>query len=248
MYSSTSVTLIADSFAKVRYITDFFEIIIKPFSSEEKNETFRVTLDNSKKYEAEKLYVFFKFMVLMKKSKSAFGRFDSKKLPNLDFGITVFSFETDYRDILHLFEDVLLLKKEFNLTESLLVSVEEILAASRSITSVASIFKQDMLEYGIAFDEISPRAEFNKKSAAVFMVHTQIGEFVLYIVMVITGFLQKNIDEEKIFIQSTNYRVERKFCLKKEDFDKTAIIELLNEIEDKYESEYQLLVGYDKDK
>ena len=244
LYNSPFNAMVPDNFKKMRVEGEFFDLVFNPYTG---YASYSFSFGEGVRLEVKKFRDALKLLNLLTASgKKIFAELIFESLPKLEFAVGGSEKDFDFSDELKALDCAVNILSEFDVTETVDISFDEILRYGTQICQMDSMSGSSLnmfkVEFGVDGEGYNP----HKKTACIFLVTTPIGSHVFGFILVLTGMVEE-IEDGRFMLISDDVTIERRIVS-----DRDAVISnedlasIIEEIEIKYDSEFSVVTMFEK--
>lgn len=242
VYTSPFNNSIHREFVKIRIVGSNFEILLHPFTGK---IHFKCSID-TEPTEIRLLHSLLRLMLVFEKiDQSTCMRLCIEGFPDFAFRASgkdsVKKFNINTADLANAAKAANMLISEFEITETVDATLDELQKESSNLQGMATIFSQENMRWRSVFAGESLATIPDKKLAAVCFASARIGEYAVGLFLVTCG-KPKKVAEGHYLETSECHLEDRMVSERGKFFDCDEQIRLLQKIIDRYQDDYQLSV------
>jgi len=244
LYSSPFNVMVPNKFKKMRVEGEFFDLMFNPYTG---YASYAFSFGEGVRLEVEKFRNALKLLNLLGSSgKKIFAELIFESLPKLEFEVGGSEKDFDFSDELKALDCAVNILSEFDVTEAVDISLDEILLYGTQICQMDSMLRSSPNMFKVEFGVDGEGYDPHKKTACIFLVTTPIGSHVFGFILVLTGMVEE-IEEERFRLISDDVTIERRIVSDRDSVisneDLASIIEV---IETKYDSMFSVVTMFKK--
>lgn len=237
-------SMVPKEFRKMRVQGEFFDLKFNPFTGD---ASYSFSFGEGVRMELRKFRDAVKLITLLSSSgKNLFAELKFEGFPKLDFGVGRKSQEVDLNEELKALEAANNLAKDFEITEPIDISLEEVIKYKLVICQLAGLVEQKPKGFKIEFGIDGDGFDEEKDVACIFLVNAPIGSHILGIIFVVVGPVLK-IENDRYRLLASDAIIEHRIISERDEtIDNEDLVSLFESVEEKYKSNYSVVTMFDK--
>lgn len=244
VYVSPFNAMVPDELKKMRVEGEFFDLQLNPYTGA---ATYSFSFGKGIRLELRKFRDAIQLLNLLSSSgKKVAADLVTDELPKLEFSVGCKDQEFDFSNELKALNSAVRILSEFDITEIVDISFDEVVKHQTHICQLDEIFKSspDLLrvEFGVEGGDYDSQ----KETACIFLITAPIESHVFGVILSVIGNVA-NIDGGRFRLIAKDIVVEQKIVSGKDEFySNEDLLSVIESIERKYEDEYSVVTFFDK--
>jgi len=244
LYISPFNAMVPEKLWKMRVEGDFFDFKFNPYTG---SADYSFSFGEGVRLEIRMFRDAIKLLSLLRSSsKKIFAELIFEGFPKLEFQVGCSDDNFDFSKELNALESAVKILSEFDTTEIIDTSFEEISRYSTEICQMEGIFGSSpvlfKVEFGVDGDGFDP----TKDTVCIFLVTAPIGSHIFGIILVFIGAVEK-IENGQFGLITKDVVIEKKIISEKDDSIRNEdLVAAIEEVEKKYERDYSVVTMFDK--
>tara|TARA_B100002003_G_scaffold245652_2_gene273809 strand:- start:1903 stop:3462 length:1560 start_codon:yes stop_codon:yes gene_type:complete len=244
-YNSPLNITVPDELKKIRIEGEFFDIKLTPRTGE---ASYLFSFDAGMRLEVKRFRDVIRLLKLLSSSeKRLIAELIFEGFPKFEFAIGCNEQEFKLSKELKSLDSAMKIISEFEITEFVDISFDEILRHGDQITQMEEMLNTVVfsnLEFEVDGDGYDYDA--SKETACLLLFTIPIGSYIFGVVIVLTGYVEE-IDNGRFRLLTKNAVVEQKIVSEKDDFiSNEDLVSIFETIEKRYEEDYSVITMFDK--
>lgn len=241
LYTSPLSSALPEEYLKLRVKGDFFDLIISPHLNK---ANYKFILLDDVRQDIRKFRDAIKVLDMLHHSgKTIYLSLNFEDLPEYKLNLSCEYSEDCYPEVV-VFEMAVKLLSEFNVTDTVYVTLEDILKVKQKIQLMVGLLAPNLKNVSMKFSLDNQNFNADNKAAFIHVEKVQIDNLLLVAVIVFIGSVTE-MSGSQYKIEANETRLEKKMVLERDTFtDQYLVVETIKNIENKYKKDYSVIAGY----
>lgn len=244
VYVSPFNAMVPDELKKMRVEGEFFDFKLNPYTG---SATYSFSFGEGIRLEIRKFRDAIKLMNLLSSSgKKVAAELITDELPKLEFSVGCKDQEFDFSDELKALNSAVRILSEFDVTELVDITLDEITKYQTQICQLGEIFSSSPGLFRIEFGVEGGDYDSQKETACIFLITAPVGSHIFGVILSAIGSVE-SIDDGRFRLIAKDIVVEQKIVSEKDGFIANEdLVAAIESIEHKYDNEYSVVTFFDK--
>lgn len=244
LYISPFNAMVPKELWKMRVEGDFFDLKFNPYTG---SANYSFSFGGGVRLEIRSFRDAIKLLSLLGSSaKKLFAELIFKGFPKLEFQVGCSDKNFDFSKELNAIESAVKLLSEFDVTELVDTSFEEISRYSAEICQMESMLGSSPGLFKVEFGVDGEGFDSTKEAACIFLVTAPIGSHIFGAILVLIGSVGA-IEKEQFRLITEEVVIEKKIISAQDDSIRNEdLVAAIEEIEKKYVNDYSVVTMFDK--
>ncbi|WXG54961.1 MAG: hypothetical protein RNU03_09910 [Candidatus Sedimenticola sp. (ex Thyasira tokunagai)] len=244
LYNSPFNVMVPDNLKKMRVEGEFFDLKINPYTGA---ASYSFSFGEGVRLEVKKFRDAIKLLNLLGSSgKKIFAELIFEGLPKLEFGVGCSEQEFDFSDELKALDCAVKLISEFDVTDTVDISFEEISRHETQICQMHGTLESSPNLFKVEFGVDGDGYDSGNQSACIFLVTTPIGSHIFGVILVLTGNVEE-IEDDRFRLITNDVVLEKRIVSERDEvIPNEALVAAIEKIEEKYDTEFSVVTMVDK--
>jgi len=244
VYISPFNDMVPDELKKMRIEGEFFDLKLYPYTGA---ATYSFSFGEGIRLELRKFRDAIQLLNLLSSSgNKVAAELVTDELPKLEFSVGCKDQEFDFSDQLKALNSAARLLSEFDITELVDISFDEVTKYQTQICQLEGIFTSSPGLFRIEFGVEGGDYDSQKETICIFLITSPVGSHILGVILSVIGSVE-SIDSGRFRLIPKDIVVEQKIVSEKDGIiSNEDLIAAIESIEHKYNSEYSVVTFFDK--
>ena len=244
VYVSPFNAMVPDELKKMRVEGELFDFKLNPYTG---SATYSFSFGEGIRLEVRKFRDAIQLMNLLSSSgKKVAAELITDELPKFEFFVGCKDQEFDFSDELKALNSAVRILSEFDVTELVDITFDEITKYQTQICQLEEIFRSSPGLFRIEFGVEGGDYDSQKETVCLFLITAPVGSHIFGVILSVIGSVE-NIDGGRFRLIAKEIVVEQKIVSEKDGFiSNEDLVAAIESIEHKYDDEYSVVTFFDK--
>lgn len=244
VYISPFNAMVPDELKKMRVEGEFFDLNLNPYTGA---AIYSFSFGEGIRLELRKFRDAIQLLSLLSSSgKEVAAELVTDDLPKFEFAVGCADQEFDFSDELKALNSAVRILSEFDVTEHVDISFDEVTTYQAQICQLEEIFKSSPGLFRIEFGVEGGGYDSQKETACIFLITTPIGSHIFGVILSVIGSIE-SIEDGRFRLIARDIVVEQKIVSEKDEFiPNDDLVAAIESIEEMYDSEYSVVTFFNK--
>lgn len=244
VYVSPFNAMVPDELKKMRVEGEFFDLKLNPCTGA---AIYSFSFGEGIRLELRKFRDAIQLLNLLSSSgKKVVAELITDELPKFGFSVGCKDQEFDFSDELKALNSAVRILSEFDVTEPVDISFDEVFKYQTQICQLEDMLRSPPSLFRIEFGVEGGDYDSQKQTVCIFLITAPVGSHIFGVILSVIGSVD-NIDGGKFRLIAKDMIVEQKIVSEKDGFiSNEDLVNAIEGIEHKYDTEYSVVTFFDK--